>query len=269
MTSNGADNAWTAQRVAEIVLSAEAGASARSSINAEWPEFDIDIAYAAQDLALQLRRARGETVVGVKLGLTSRAKQLQMNVDEPSVAWLTDAMEFGPGLPLPRSRLIHPRAEPEIVFQLGTTLEGPGVTAASALASVARVMGGIEIIDSRYSGFKFTLNDGIADNNSSGLYVTGPVHVSPEGLDLTLEGCLFEVDGHVIDSATGAAALGHPAQALAFAANKLAERGHALQAGWVVLTGGLTEAVPVAPGARIAAHFTNLGSIVVDGGRGE
>lgn len=266
MSLDSADEKWTAGRVAELLLTAEAAATARGSIEAEWPEFDIPTAYAAQDLALEMRRARGESVVGVKLGLTSRAKQLQMNYDQPSVAWLTDAMEFPEATPIPRHQLIHPRAEPEIVFQLGRKLAGPGVTAATAIASVSAVMGGIEILDSRYAGFKFTLADGIADNNSSGRYVTGPVQLPPQGLDLSLEGCLLEVDGKIIDSAAGAAILGNPARALAFAANKLAERGHALEAGWIVLTGGLTEAVPIARGARVAAHFTHLGSLTVAGG---
>jgi 2-oxo-3-hexenedioate decarboxylase len=266
MSASTTEAAWSPQRVADILIAAEADVAARGSISAEWPEFDIATAYTAQDIALDARRARGETVVGVKLGVTSRAKQLQMNVHEPSVAWLTDAMECPAGLPLPRSRMIHPRAEPEIVFLLGRRLQGPGVTAAAALSAVSQVMGGIEILDSRFSGFKFTLADSVADNNSSGLYVTGPVQMSPESLDLSLEGCLLEVDGQIVDSAAGAAILGHPAHALAFAANKVAERGHALEAGWIVLTGGMTEAVPIAPGARIAAHFSNLGSITVAGG---
>jgi 2-keto-4-pentenoate hydratase len=205
-------------------------------------------------------------VVGVKLGLTSRAKQLQMGVDSPSIAWLTDAMALPAGDPVPRTRLIHPRAEPEIVFVMGRRLAGPGVTATSAMAAVDRVYGGIEIIDSRYSGFKFTLADAVADNNSSGFYVTGPIGARPEGLDLSLEACLLEVDGQVVDSATGAAVLGHPAEALAFAANTLAERGLAIEAGWTVLTGGMTDAIPIAPGSRVAAHFTHLGSITLAGG---
>jgi 2-oxo-3-hexenedioate decarboxylase len=81
-----------------------------------------------------------------------------------------------------------------------------------------------------------------------------------------LEACLLEVDGRVVDSATGAAVQGNPGEALAMAANSLGERGHALEAGWVVLTGGMTDAVAVAPGSRVAAHFTHLGSIVINGG---
>ncbi|HTF48714.1 MAG TPA: fumarylacetoacetate hydrolase family protein [Pseudonocardia sp.] len=259
-------NAWNAVRVAEVLLDAEATATARGSIEAEWSDLDLGVAYAAQDEALSRRQERGERIVGVKLGLTSRAKQIQMGVDSPSVAWLTDAMALPAGAPVPRARLIHPRAEPEIVFVMRDRLAGPGVTAAAALAAVDRVYAGIEIIDSRYAGFRFTLADAVADNNSSGVYVTGPVGVRPEDLDLSLEAVLLEVDGQIVDSATGAAVQGHPAEALAFAANTLADRGHAIEAGWTVLTGGMTDAVAIAPGSRVAAHFTHLGSITISGG---
>lgn len=251
--------------VAELLLAAEADVTARGPLTAEWPEFDAARAYEAQDIALELRLARGERLIGVKLGVTSRAKQLQVNVSEPSVAWLTDAMHLGPDVPLPRDVLIQPRAEPEIVFVMGRDLTGPGVTAAEAMAAVAFATGGVEIIDSRFSGYQFTVADAIADNSSSAYYVTSGVMVRPETLDLTLEGVLLEVDGAIVDSATGAAILGHPGQALAFAANKLAERGLGLREGWVVLTGGMTEAVPVGTSTRIAAHFSNLGSISIQG----
>lgn len=257
---------WTSLRVAEILLSAEQSAIARTSISAEWSGLTLPVAYEAQDVALSYRRSRGEIVTGVKLGLTSRAKQQQMGVDSPSVAWLTDAMVLPAGEAVPRAQLIHPRAEPEIAFVMGTRLEGPGVTATQALQAVSGVCGAIEIIDSRYAGFKFSLADAVADNNSSGRYVTGPILRDPADLDLSLEACLLEIDGQIVDTATGAAVYGHPAEALAFAANTLAERGHAIEAGWIVLTGGMTDAVAIQPGARVAAHFTSLGSIAFGGG---
>ena len=159
---------WNAARVADTLLSCERGRTPRTSIAAEWPGLDLHTAYIAQDIALADRRSNGEVVTGVKLGLTSRAKQQQMGVDEPSVAWLTDAMVLPAGLPVPADRLIHPRAEPEIAFVMGRRLAGPGVTAATALAAVDVILGAIEIIDSRYSGFKFTLADAVADNDSDG-----------------------------------------------------------------------------------------------------
>jgi 2-oxo-3-hexenedioate decarboxylase len=219
-----------------------------------------------QDETLRRRLGRGERLAGVKLGLTSRAKQQRMNITSPLTAWLTDAMVLPAGAPVPQDKLIHPRAEPEIVFVMRDRLAGPGVTAATGLAAVASVYGGIEIIDSRYREFKFTLPDVVADNASSGAFVIGPVGRSPAELDLTLEACLVEVDGQITDSATGAAVQGHPAEALALAANDLGRRGLAIEPGWIVLTGGMTDAVFVPPRANVAAHFTNLGSIFLSGG---
>ncbi|MEU3985672.1 4-oxalocrotonate decarboxylase [Streptomyces sp. NPDC026672] len=231
----------------------------------EWPDLDLETAYAIQDETLRLRQARGETVVGVKLGLTSRAKQRRMGVDSPFTAWLTDAMVLPAGEPLPMDRYIHPRAEPEIVYVLGQDLTGPGITAADALRAVACVRGGIEIIDSRYRDFRFTLPDVVADNASSGGFVTGSVTRSTADLDAVRERCVLEVDNIVVDAATGAAVLGDPALALVFAANQLARRGHSLRAGWLVLTGGMTDAVPVGKGATVAADFGSLGRVQVGG----
>ncbi|MEV8195564.1 fumarylacetoacetate hydrolase family protein [Rhodococcus pyridinivorans] len=256
---------WSAARIADQLLWAESTVTAQTSILAEWDGLDLGTAYEAQDIALRIRVARGETITGVKLGVTSKAKQQQVGVDSPSTAWLTDAMILPIGEPVPLARMIHTRAEPEIAFVMGRRLEGPGVSAATALAAVDHVVGAIELIDSRFSGYKFSMMDAVADNNSSGLYVTGPIAVRPESLDLGLEACLLEVDGEVVDSATGAAVHGHPAEALAFAANTLAERGLAIEPGWVVLTGGMTDAVPVCPGVGIAAHFTSLGTVTVTG----
>lgn len=257
---------WTVQRAARTLLAAEDNRTDREPLTDDWADLDLETGYAIQDEALKLRLARGETLVGVKLGLTSRAKQQRMNVDSPLVAWLTDAMVLPAGAPVPRDALIHPRAEPEIVFVMGRRLEGPGVTAATAMAAVDAVMAGVEIIDSRYKDFRFLLPDVVADNASSGAFVTGPRQVPPHSIDLGLEAVLVEVDGKIVDSATGAAVQGHPGEALALAANSLAKRGLAIEAGWIVLTGGMTDAVMVEPGSTVAAHFTNLGSIVIQGG---
>ena len=256
---------WSPAVVAQHCLDAEASVTALTSIKAQWDGLDLPAAYAAQDIALRVRVGRGETLTGVKLGVTSKAKQRQVNVDSPSTAWLTDAMYLPPGEPIVCEEMIHPRVEPEIAFVMGERLEGPGQTAATAIAAVSSVVGALEIIDSRFSGYTFTMMDAIADNNSSGKYVTGPTAVDPYGLDLGLEACVLEVDGEVVDSATGAAVHGHPAEALAFAANTLAERGLAIEPGWVILTGGMTDAVPLTPGRTISAHFTNLGLVTVRG----
>lgn len=257
---------WTVESAAAELITAADEGRARGSFEGEWPGFDEATAYAVQDAALQLRLQRGETLVGVKLGVTSRAKQRQVGVSTPNVAWLTDAMVLGAGLPVPTHEMIHPRVEPEIAFVLASSLSGPGVNAGRAMRAVGSVHAALEIIDSRYSGYKFTLPDVTADNGSSGRLVLGSVPVDPMGLDLAMEGCLLEVDGEVVDSATGAAVLGHPAEALTFAANQLGARGHELQAGWIVLTGGMTDAVPLTSGQSVGVQFTHLGAVTVHAG---
>lgn len=254
---------WTVKRAAAALLEREDSRTDGEPLTDEWTDLDLDTAYAIQDETLRLRQARGETLIGVKLGLTSRAKQRRMNVNSPLTAWLTDAMVLPAGEPAPLDHLIHPRVEPEILFVLGRDLAGPGVTAATALRAVDLVMGAAEVIDSRYADFRFTLPDVVADNASSGAFVTGPIARSAVGIDLTLEPCALEVDGEVVDTATGAAVQGHPAQALAFAANDLGRRGHTLRAGWIILTGGMTDAVPLAKDATVTADFGSLGRVVV------
>ncbi len=257
---------WTVDRAATALLAAEDSGADLEPLTSEWPGLDLAAAYEVQDETLRRRLARGERLIGIKLGLTSRAKQQRMNVTSPLTAWLTDAMVLPAGAAVPQDRLIHPRAEPEIVFVLRDRLSGPGVTAATALTAVGSVYGGIEIIDSRFRDFRFTLPDVVADNASSGFFVTGPVGVSPAGLDLALEACLLETGGQIVDSATGAAVQGHPAEALALAANDLGRRGLAIEPGWIVLTGGMTDAVNVPRGATLAAHFTHVGSVFLSGG---
>ncbi|MDV6976878.1 2-keto-4-pentenoate hydratase [Mycobacterium intracellulare] len=260
-------NKWTVDRAASALLDAEDTRTARNPITDDWAELDLRTAYAVQDEALCRRVERGESVVGVKLGLTSRAKQQRMGISSPLVAWLTDAMTLPAGAPLPAGVLIHPRVEPELVFVMKERLSGPGVTAAQAMSAVGHVYAGMEIIDSRYRDFRFTLPDVVADNASSGRYLTGPIGLPPEELDLSLEACLVEVDGVIVDSATGAAVQGHPAEALALAANVLADRGLSIERGWIVLTGGMTDAVALGPKSVVRMHFSNLGSLVVHEGK--
>jgi 2-oxo-3-hexenedioate decarboxylase len=245
---------------------AEAERRDRGPVTDDFPDLDIPLAYQAQDALVARKVAAGDHIIGVKLGLTSRAKQQRMGIDAPLTAWLTDAMSLPAGVPVPLDELIHPRVEPEIVFVLGEDLRGPGITAARAMQAVESVHAGYEVIDSRYKDFKFTLPDVIADHASSGRFGVGRVAVDPRDLDLALEACLLEVDGEVVDSATGAAVQGHLAEALAIAANWLAARGHGLKAGWIVLTGGMTDAVFLNAGSSVSVHFTNLGTVSVKAG---
>jgi 2-oxo-3-hexenedioate decarboxylase len=254
---------WTIETAACHLLDAEAERREITRITDEWPELDIPTAYHVQEAIIRDKVAHGDTAVGVKLGLTSRAKQKRMGIDSPLTAVITDRMHLETGVPVDLERFIHPRIEPEIVFTMAEDLRGPGITADIAMAAVGEVRAGFEVIDSRYQNFSFALPDVIADNASSAGFYIGGVARDPAGLDLALEACVVRVNGEVVDTATGAAVQGHPGEALALAANSLAARGHYIRAGDTVLTGGLTDAVFINAGDEISVQFTSLGSIVV------
>ncbi|MGE0304421.1 MAG: 2-keto-4-pentenoate hydratase [Acidimicrobiia bacterium] len=245
---------------ATTLLDAEELRADRAPLTDHWPRLDIATAYAIQHETLRRRLARGERLVGLKLGLTSATKQQQMGVSSPLTAWLTDAMQMSRGGTLPYDKLIHPRVEPEVVFVMGEELRGP-VTREQALKAVDHVVCGLEIIDSRYTDFRFTLPDVIADNASSALFVLGTQHVDPGDLDLAMERCRLTVDGQEVAVGRGGDVQGHPAEALARAVNDLAERGLSVEAGWTVLTGGITDAVTMRPGSTVAVEFDRLGAI--------
>lgn len=245
---------------AEHLLEAEADRRAVPPITDAEPGLTVDEGYAIQDELIRLRVERGETVLGAKLGLTSRAKQRAMGVDEPVYGVLTDAMPLALEQPLDLDRFIHPRAEPEIVFILGEDLAGPGVTLHDVLDATAAVCCGLEVIDSRYEDFRFTLPDVVADNTSAAAFVLGPRSAVPD-FDLALVGCVFEVDGQPLETAAGAAVLGHPAEAVALLANRQGRQGGSLRAGWIIFSGGLTNAAPLVAGGDVAASFGRLGRV--------
>ena len=258
---------WTVDSAAEFLLAAERNRTDVEPLTDEWAELDAATGHLIQDELIARKIAAGETVTGVKLGLTSRAKQERMGIDSPLTAVVTDAMRLPEGTPAPYSRLIHPRIEPEIVFVMARDLQGPGVDAETALAAVGSVHAGFEIIDSRYRDFRFRLPDVIADNASSAYFVVSGRAYSPADLDLVAEEVVVKVDGVEVDRATGAAVQGHPAAALALAANSLARQGKRIPAGSLVLTGGLTDAVAMAPGSTFTAEFATLGTVRIPAGQ--
>lgn len=245
---------------AEHLLDAEARRAPVPPLTETEPGLSLEDAYAIQDEVLARRLARGERLVGAKVGLTSQAKQQAMGVAEPVYGWLTDAMAHPAEAPLALDTLIHPRVEPEIVFILGERLMGPGITAQDVLAATTAVCCGLEVIDSRYEEFRFTLPDVVADNTSAARFVLGPRRVGPGACDLSLVGCLLEDGPDLVATAAGAAVVGHPAESVALLANHLARRGRALEPGWVVLSGGLTDAVRLGPGSHVTATFGTWGA---------
>ncbi|MFN2486715.1 MAG: 2-keto-4-pentenoate hydratase [Acidimicrobiia bacterium] len=215
---------------------------------------------AAYDIQDQVIAALGGKTEAAKLGLTSRAKQVQMNVDEPSYGWLLAGSRIQTSNPLKADDLIQPRAEPEIAFVIGDKLAGDAVTAADVLAATEGVMPAIDILDSRYAGYSFTLPEVIADNASAARYALGNP-VSPDGINLRTVGCVFIKNGHLVATAAGAAVLDDPAEAIAWFVRKLSARGRHLEAGNIVLSGALTAAVPVTQGDEITVEIDRLGRL--------
>ncbi|MFF7549737.1 2-keto-4-pentenoate hydratase [Streptomyces canus] len=257
---------WDIDRVADELTRRAAERRDGGRITAEWPGLDLARAYSAQDILIQRRaEERAERIVGVKLGLTSEAKQRRMGISAPLTAWVTSGMRLEPGTPLGVASLIHPRVEPEIVFEMGEDLAGPGVTRQAAMAAVKYVRAGLEVIDSRFTDFSFALPDVVADNASAAAFVLGDVVVAPDELDLAAEPCTLSVDRETVAKAIGADVQGHPGEALALAANALGERGHRIEKGTLVLTGGLTDAVFLTPGHTVSAAFERLGSVSLTG----
>ena len=249
---SGVDAAVLAGRLRRAVLER----TAIEPLSATRPGLGLADGYAVQ----RVLRAGAGPLVGWKLGVTSRAKQAQVGIDSPVFGFLAAADALAVGQPLATTALIQPRCEPEIVVVLGDDLAGPDVTAADVLAATSGVAVGIEVLDSRYLDYRFTVADAVADNASASRFVVGPA-VPPAGIDLAVVDVALEHNGAVVATATGAAALGHPAAAVAWLVRALHAVGEGVAAGQIVLSGGLTAAVPVRPGDRAAATVDRLGRL--------
>lgn len=246
----------TRDELAKRLTKARTDRTAIDRLTDEFPDLDMTTAYQIQ----HHQRPDATALAGWKLGVTSRAKQAQIGISEPTFGFLRADQAVDLGAALDTNELIQPRAEPEIAFTLGRELSGPHVTAAQFLDSCASVSVGLEILDSRYRDYSFTIADVIADNTSAGRYVVG-APVNPTNIDLRLVGVLLEHNGEVIATASGGAALGHPAAAGAWLARALHAQGEGLCAGEVVLSGGLTAAVPLSHGDTVVATIDRLGTI--------
>lgn len=253
------------EEIAAILIAGERDRTEVAQFSDTHPAIDLATAYAAQKLFVQSKLDAGDRLVGYKLGLTSRNKQRAMGVDSPLYGRVTGSMLSTYGEPIPLDRFIHPRVESEIAFLLKDDVAAPA-NVTSVLAATDLIYGAVDVLDSRYRGFKFTLSDVVADNASAGAFYLGPVARRPEDLQLHLIGCVVRVDGEVTMTAAGAAVMGHPAASVAWLANQLAAEGEKLQAGQLVFSGGVTAPVPVVAGGSVTFEFDGLGAIEVYGG---
>ena len=212
---------------------------------------DVEQAYEVQTTWSEMRISRGERIIGRKIGLTSFAMQKQLGVEEPDYGSLWDSRYFpaqGGRAEMPAEPFLQPFLEGELAFLIGRPLAGPGVTLQKALAATEALAIAVEVVDSRIEDWNIKLPDTIADNASYGAFTTGPWSRSLWEADLRTIGMLINQSGNRVAEGMGAASLGHPAQAVAWLANKLASFGTRLEPGDIVLSGSLGNAVPVQQG---------------------
>jgi 2-oxopent-4-enoate/cis-2-oxohex-4-enoate hydratase len=226
-------------------------------------EITIEDAYQIQLGFIERRIEKGARIVGKKIGLTSQAVMNMLNVHQPDFGYLLDTMVYNEGEAIPMETLIQPKAEGEIAFVLKHDLMGPGISNADVLRATECVMPCFEIVDSRVRDWKIKIQDTVADNASCGVFVLGDRVVSPREVDLTTCGMVLEKNGELAVTGAGAAALGHPLNAVAWLANTLGPLGLALEPGEVVLSGALAAMVPVKAGDNLRMSIGGIGSCSV------
>ena len=253
-------------------LAAELDESERSRVQVQhfsrrFPGMTVADGYAVARAWVKMKIARGQVVRGHKIGLTSRAMQQASQIDEPDYGTLLDDMFIADGSDIPATRFIAPRVEVELAFVLGKRLRGPGVTLADVLAATDHVVPAIEIIDARIEQFDRhskamrKVFDTISDNAANAGIVTGGRPVKPDAVDLRWVSALLYKNGVIEESGVAAAVLDHPANGVAWLANKLAPWDECLEAGEVVLAGSFTRPVAAVAGDTFRADYGPLGSI--------
>jgi 2-keto-4-pentenoate hydratase len=228
------------------------------------PEMTAADAYAVQRRLVELLQADGEgDVVGYKLGLTSRAMQEQLGIDQPDYGPVLAGGVHPDGALVDLDRLIQPKVEAEIAIVLDAPLTGPACTALDVRRAAAGAVAAVEIIDSRVVDWRIRLADTIADLASSSAIALSSRLVPLDRLDPRLAGVAMTRNGELVATGAGAAALGDPLHAVAWLANTLHPLGESLEAGHVVMTGALHAAVPLADGDVFRAEFDWLGPVGV------
>jgi 2-keto-4-pentenoate hydratase len=247
--------------VADALRDAEVERAPIPPLRETWPEIDVVDSYEIQLLNIRRRLEAGARVNGHKVGLSSRAMQEMMGVDEPDYGHLLSDMEVFTDQPVPSAQYCYPRVEVEVAFVLGETLPGEGCTEDDVIRATEYVAPAIELIDSRIADWNIKIADTIADNASSAGYILGPERVRPEDVDLkTIEAVLIR-NGEKVAEGRSDAVLGNPVTAVAWLANKVASFGVTLEKGHVILPGSVHRAIDVRPGDEFVADFTDFGSV--------
>ena len=222
---------------------------------------DIDVGYAVQAINHERSLAAGRRVSGRKIGVTSKAVQQQIGVDQPDYGTLYVDTEYGDGVDIPSSRLIQPRAEGEVALVIGRELNSAPHGFAEILRAVEFALPAIEVVDSRIERWQISIVDTVGDNASCGLYVLGSRPVPLSAFDVRTVPMSMAINREVVSEGNGAACLGNPLHAARWLADVLCERGIPLQPGDVLLTGALGPMKDLATGDEVVCDFGPLGTV--------
>jgi len=227
------------------------------------PDITIMDAYRIQERFVARRLEAGETVIGKKIGATSKPVQDFLGVYQPDFGILTSGMLYQEGDAIDLGALIQPKAEAELAFVLKEDLKGPGITAMDVIRATDYVLPCFEIVDSRITAWNIKIQDTVADNASCGVFVLGKTRGDPRALDITLAGMVLRKNGELFSTGVGAAVQGSPANAVAWLANTLGELGIPFRAGEVILSGSQSALAPVVDGDELVCTVGGLGSCQV------
>lgn len=236
-------------------------------LSLDHPAMDMADAYAIQNAWLDIKCARGRTVIGHKIGLTSKAMQYALNIDTPDSGFLLDDMNFQDASEIPTERFIQTRIEAELAFILKSELRGPNCTLFDVLRATEYVTPALEILDTRIlrvdpdTGKTRTILDTIADNAADAGVVTGGRAFKPQDVDLRWVGAIVFRNGQVEETGLAAGVLNHPAMGIAWLANRLSEYGRALERGQIVLAGSFIRPIEARKGDTFHADYGPWGSV--------
>ncbi|MDG2459744.1 MAG: fumarylacetoacetate hydrolase family protein [Luminiphilus sp.] len=253
----------TIKQVSDKLFEALESRTTMEPLTSTYPDITIEDAYTISLLLLERRLARGEIVVGKKIGVTSEAVMDMLDVRQPDFGFITDAMRYDTEMPV-SSHLIQPRAEGELAFILKRDLVGPGVTNADVIAATDAVLPCFEVVDSRIENWRIKIQDTVADNASCGFFALNEAAaIQPSKIALPDCRMIVTKNGEVISQGLGAAAMGDPVNCIAWLANTLGEYGITLRSGDIILSGSLVPLEPVHAGDVMTVSVDGMGDCSV------
>jgi len=254
----------TREQLARELFESLISGTAIEPLKARYPKMDINDAYHISLAFLKIRQVENdESIVGKKIGVTSKPVQDMLGVFQPDFGFLTNTMLSEDGK-VYMDKHIAPRAEAEIAFKLKQGLRGPGVSGEDVLKATEYVQPCFEIVDSRIKDWQIKIEDTVADNASCGVFVLGQEKRDPADLDLASLEVIVEKNGAEISRGFGSAVQGSPENAVAWLANTLGEYGIPFEAGEVILSGSLVPLEPVTKGDKMVMGIDGFGSCAVE-----